>query len=200
MKKKPSSKPVSTKIYIKNMVCDRCIRVVKEELSSAGFTVGRIDLGEAEILSSLEKNNLEEIKNILSKNGFALIENSYAKTIEAIKRSVIKFVQVDQRENHRTMNYSALLSQELQKDYHSLSLLFSSVENITIEKYIILQRIERAKELIKYGNENLTEVSEQLGYSSVQHLSTQFKNITGLTPSEFKQQTSIVRLPLDKVR
>ncbi|MBW7888518.1 MAG: helix-turn-helix transcriptional regulator [Bacteroidetes bacterium] len=182
------------------MVCERCIRVVKEELENAGFPIRRIDLGEAEITATLDKKEIERIKKILFENGFELIEDSGAKTIDAIKRLIIKFVQQDQREVSIKTKYSKIIAEEIGKDYHSLSLLFSSVENITIEKYIILQRIERAKELLKYGDENLSEISLQLGYSSVQHLSNQFKSITGLTPSEFKKQTVNSRLPIDKIR
>lgn len=200
MKKNVKLKSQSSKIYIKNMVCERCIRVVKEELENVGFPIRRIDLGEAEITATLDKKEIERIKKILFENGFELIEDSGAKTIDAIKRLIIKFVQQDQREVSIKTKYSKIIAEEIGKDYHSLSLLFSSVENITIEKYIILQRIERAKELLKYGDENLSEISLQLGYSSVQHLSNQFKSITGLTPSEFKKQTVNSRLPIDKIR
>lgn len=181
------------------MVCDRCIRVVREELSNAGYDVRNVDLGEAEIGKVLKKKDIEKIKVLLSENGFELIEDENAKTIDAIKRAVIKLVQLNTVGSPAKLKYSEYLAKEVRRDYHFLSTLFSSVENVTIERYIILQRIERTKELIKYGELSLSEIAFHLGYSSVQHLSNQFKSVTGFTPSEFKRQTKMSRRPIDRV-
>ncbi len=182
------------------MVCDRCIRVVREELSNAGYDVRNVDLGEAEIGKILETKDIEKIKVLLFENGFELIEDANAKTIDAIKRAVIKLVQLNNFGSPAKLKYSEYLSKEVRRDYHFLSTLFSSVENVTIERYIILQRIERTKELIKYGELSFSEIAFHLGYSSVQHLSNQFKSLTGFTPSEFKRQTTLSRRPIDRVK
>lgn len=191
-------------VYIKNMVCDRCIRVVREEFTSMGLDVRRIDLGEAEVGSVRGGLDRDAVRDVLQRNGFELIENANARLIEAVKKAVITFV------HHRTgsepgRRYTDFIASTVGRDYHSLSVLFSSVENVTIEQYYIRQRIERVKELMKYGDRTLSEIAYMMEYSSVQHLSNQFKSVTGLTPSQFKALGSghagrHHRLPLDKVR
>ena len=169
------------------MVCDRCIRVVRDELQSAGYDVRRIELGEVEIGKEAQKNDLVLIKNLLGKNGFELIEDKNSKIIESIKTAIIQLVHHNHEKERLKIKYSEYISKKVGKDYHTLSLLFSSVENITIEQFIIRQKIERVKELIKYDDRSLSEIAYIMNYSSVQHLSNQFKSITGFTPTQFKK-------------
>lgn len=191
-------------LYVKNMVCDRCIRVVKEELSHIGFDVRRVALGEVEIGNQLNETAMEKIKMVLHLNGFELIENKNAKIIESIKTAIIQLVHHNHDAEPMKMKYSEYLSKKVGKEYHSLSVLFSAVENMTIEHYIIKQKIERVKELIKYDERSFSEIAYMMNYSSVQHLSNQFKSITGYTPGEFKKLASTHhhhgRTPLDKVQ
>ncbi len=187
-----------TTLYIKNMVCGRCIKVVREELGRLGYDVIRIELGEV-VVASGKPLNLEKIRIVLDENGFELIEDKNAKIIEQIKLAILKLVQQDHSENPRLSSHSKFLSKELGHDYHYLSSLFSSVENVTIEQYTILQRIERVKELIRYGDLTLSEIAFKTGYSSVQHLSNQFRKVTGMTPSHFKELRKSLRKPLDKI-
>ena len=185
-----------TTLTIKNMVCNRCIKVVKEELEKLDLDVRSIILGEA-IVSGEEKDlPMTEIKKVLTENGFELIEDKKAKTIEQIKIIVIEHIYND---SEKDKNISNVLVEKTGYDYNYLSSLFSSIENITIEHFFILQKIERAKELLKYGELTLSEISYQLGYSSVQHLSNQFKKVTGLTASQFKDLTNQERKPIDKI-
>ncbi len=188
----------STTLTIKNMVCNRCIKVVKEELEKLNLDVRSIILGEA-VVSGEEKDlPMTEIKNVLIENGFELIEDKKAKTIEQIKIIVIEHIYNDS-EKDKDKNISKVLVENTGYDYNYLSSLFSSIENITIEHYFILQKIERAKELLKYGELTLSEIAYRLGYSSVQHLSNQFKKVTGLTASQFKDLTNQERKPIDKI-
>ncbi len=195
MKKYPSK---SCTIYIKNMVCNRCIKVVKEELEKLGLQIKNIILGEVELTAEPTKVQFQNIKDVLELNGFELIEDRRAKTIEKIKGVVIKTIYDDEKILDKK-NFSEIIESEIGMEYHYLSSLFSSLESITIEQYIILQKVERVKELLKYNEFNLSEIAYKLGYSSVQHLSNQFKKITGLSASEFKLLTKNMRKPLDKV-
>jgi AraC family transcriptional regulator len=186
-------------LYVKNMVCNRCIKVVKEEFEKLGVAIKNISLGEVEIEQSIETLPSVKIKEVLEKNGFELIENKKAKAVEKIKSFLIKTIYENENAISETHKYSQLIEKELGLDYNYLSSLFSSQESITIEQYIILQKIERAKELLKYGELTLSEIAYKLGYSSVQHLSNQFKKITGFTASQFKSMTKNMRKPLDKI-
>lgn len=197
MKKRPL--PAATTLHIKNMVCNRCIKVVRDELEKLGKEVRTIELGEVVIAEGLADTDIRKIKLVLEENGFELIEDQRGKLIERIKQTVLTLVRRDAEKEPLKGKYSEYIARELGKDYHSLSTLFSSVENITIEHFIILQRIERAKELLKYGELTLSEISYKLGYSSVPHLSNQFKSVTGMTPSRFKKMVANTRLPLDKL-
>ncbi len=197
MKIKKQGKNVTT-LYIKNMVCGRCIKVVREELERLGLDVTHIELGEV-IVGSKRSLDLQKIRLVLEKNGFELIEDKHAKIIEQTKLVILKLVQRDHSENPMHFSYSGHLSKELGYDYHYLSALFSSVENVTIEQYTILQRIERVKELLRYGDLTLSEIAFKTGYSSVQHLSNQFRKTTGMTPSHFKDLRKSLRKPLDEV-
>lgn len=186
-------------LHIKNMVCNRCIKVVRDELEKLGVQIESINLGEVVTAQAINKELKEKIKGVLEENGFELLEDKRFKVIERIKNYVIKLVHYSDEDSPGNFNYSALIAQELGMDYAYLSNLFSSLEGITIEHFIILQKIERAKELLKYGDLTLSEIAYKLGYSSVQHLSNQFKKITGLTASQFKKMTGNTRKPLDNV-
>jgi AraC-like DNA-binding protein len=189
----------TTTLHIKNMVCNRCIKVVGEELKKLKHDVRSISLGEAVVAGELNADDVEEIKSMLEENGFELIEDKRAKTVERIKIAVLKLVHGHKLEEGFEGKYSEYLANELGQDYHFLSTLFSSMESVTIEQYIILQKIERVKELLKYGELTLSEISYKLGYSSVAHLSNQFKKVTGMTPSEFKKLVGNGRVALDRV-
>ena len=184
--------------YIKNMVCDRCIRTVKEEMEDLGLDVRSIQLGEV-VVAAKGKPDREMVRKALEKNGFELIDDKRRRIIEQIKAFVIKTVRQSDPARLESRKYSTLIANELGLDYHYVSNLFSSIENMTIEKYIILQRIERVKELLVYNELTLSEIAYQTGYSSVQHLSNQFKKVTGFTPSYFKTVRKNKRMPLDKV-
>ncbi len=185
------------KLYIKNMVCGRCIKVVREELSKLGIEYNSVQLGEVELAEPVENEKLEKLRSALLENGFELIDDSKTKLIEKVKTLIIQSIY--QSNKPEEINYSDYLSKETGKPYTALSALFSSVENTTIEKFIIAQKIERAKELLVYGELTLSEIAYRLGYSSSQHLSNQFKKITGFTPSYFKELKEQKRLFIDKI-
>ncbi|MDX5480119.1 MAG: helix-turn-helix domain-containing protein [Hymenobacteraceae bacterium] len=187
-----------TTVYIKNMVCDRCKRVVAEELSRLGYTVLRIDLGEAEVAAAEKELNREEIRKVMAENGFDLLDDRKTQLIEQVKLAVIQLIHM-QGEAERHINTSDYIAEKIGLDYSYLSSLFSAFEGVTIEKYLILQRIEKVKELLVYNELSLKEIAYQLGYSSVAHLSNQFKKITGLTPSHFKTVKEDKRKTIDKV-
>jgi AraC family transcriptional regulator len=185
------------KLYIKNMVCARCIKVVKEELEKLTINPVSVSLGEVELAGELNKNTFEKLKSALLDNGFELVDDARIKLIEKVKTLIIQSIY--NQDKPEEINYSDYLSKKTGKPYTYLSGLFSSVENITIEKFIILQKIEHAKELIVYGELTLSEISYRLGYSSVQHLSNQFKKTTGFTPTYFKELKEQKRRFIDKI-
>ncbi|RYZ21814.1 MAG: AraC family transcriptional regulator [Chitinophagaceae bacterium] len=179
------------------MVCNRCIMVVDQELQKLGIEGSKVTLGEVETAADIAKDKLVQLRNNLDAVGFELLDNSKQQLIEKIKNIIIKQVHYSEEEHQH--NLSDILSKALHKDYSYLSSLFSEVENITIEKYLINQKIEKVKEFIIYDQLSLSEIAYKLGYSSVAHLSNQFKKVTGLTPSHFKKLGENKRKPLDKV-
>ena len=183
--------------YIKNMVCNRCIMVVQQVFNSLGHTPIRISLGEAETVVPLTGNELDLLKKMLTGYGFELIDEPKSRLIEKIKNIIIQSVHHDHDE--MKVNYSEYIESHLNRDYAYLSSLFSEVEGTTIEKYIINQKIERVKELLVYGELTLSQIADQMGYSNVAYLSNQFKKVTGLSPSHFKQVKENKRKPLDQV-
>ncbi len=188
-------------LYIKNMVCNRCIMVVQQALEQLGLHPGKVTLGEVTLEEEpLSKTQLEQLDKTLTGLGFERIDHQKARLIEAIKNKVIHFVHHSDPED-RKFNWSTILSEELHFEYNYLSSLFSSVVGITLEQYIIRQKIERVKELLFYDELTLSEIANRLGYSSVAHLSGQFKKVTGLTPSGLKKSRAIdqQRKPLDGV-
>lgn len=185
------------KVYIKNMVCDRCIMVVKNELEKLGFHPTNLKLGEVELGHELIDSEKLTINNHLLTFGFELIDDKKSRIIEKIKNVIVNLVH--HQDNNIKSNLSDVLSSSLQHDYNYLSNLFSEVEGTTIEKYLIAQKIEKVKELLVYDELSLSEIAFRLNYSSVAYLSNQFKKVTGLTPSHFKQIKEFKRKPLDKV-
>lgn len=184
-------------LHIKNMVCDRCNWVVKTELEKLGFTVTRVELGEVAIAEEPDANQLATISRVMESFGFEMISDKSAHLIEQIKQKILALV--NEPELREKWNLSDYLSRSLQRDYSSISKLFSETESITIEQYYILQKIEKAKEWLVYGELSLTQIAYELGYSSVAHLSAQFKKITGLTPSHFKNLRKPLRKPIDQL-
>jgi AraC family transcriptional regulator len=180
------------------MVCDRCIATVRRQLDELGLTYKNVQLGNVELVKEPSPSELSKLREILMSSGFELLDDEKKTMVEQIKRHIISLIHGYETEE-LNIKLSVLLQKRLNKDYQYLSMLFSSVEGITIEKYAILQRIEKVKELIMYGELTMTEIADELHYSSVQHLSQQFKKVTGLTPSDFKQLKENSRKPLDKV-
>lgn len=182
-------------LHIKNMVCQRCILAVEKVFKDAGVEVLHVKLGEVGIAGELKNDVKEKMAEDLKKLGFELLEPGTSALISRIKALVVQ--QIHQTNEPLEVNFSTYLSDRLHQEYSGLSRLFSSVEGITIEKYIIAQKIERVKELLIYDHETLSEIAWQLGYSSVQHLSTQFKKVTGLTPTAFQKSMDKNRKHLD---
>ncbi len=180
------------------MVCDRCIRVVREELHHLGLDVRHVELGEAVVADGSRPVDLSTIATMLEKNGFELIQDKRRKLIEDIRAAVIRLLRSGKPLPPK-FRLSRYIAQELNEEYPSLSSLFSSVEGMTIEHYFILQKVERVKELLKYDERPLKDIAWDLGYSSTQHLSNQFKQVTGMTPSRFRSMGMSGRIPLDRV-
>ncbi|MBC7946880.1 MAG: helix-turn-helix domain-containing protein [Chitinophagaceae bacterium] len=172
------------KLYIKNMVCIRCKMVVKEELTKLGVPYTTVELGEAEIRESLTPEQTALFRIALLKSGLELMDDKKSVLIEKIKNIIIELVHYS--EEPLIVKFSEYLAQKLHHDYTYMANLFSEVQGTTIEKFIIAHRIERVKELLVYDELSLTEIAYQMHYSSVSHLSNQFKKVTGLTPSHFK--------------
>ena len=171
-------------LYIKYMVSIRCKMVVKSELDKLGLHYGVVDLGEVEIKEDLTEIQRDSLKTALLKSGLELMDDKKAILVEKIKNVIIEMVHYED-ELPKT-NFSDYLSEKLNYNYTYLASLFSETKGITIEQFIIAHKIEKVKELLLYDELNLTEISYRLNYSSVAHLSSQFKKITGLTPTFFK--------------
>jgi len=185
------------KLFIKNMVCNRCIKVVRDELTNLVYSIIDIELGSVEIKENPSKEELNNITNMLEANGFELIEDSKKKIVEQIKNIII--TKIHYSDSEQDIIFSKLIEKELGKDYSQLSKIFSSIEQMTIEHFVILQKIEKVKEYLRYGEMTLSEIAYLLGYKSVNHLSNQFKKYTGLTATQFKEATQHKRKPLDKI-
>ncbi|MBL7712690.1 MAG: helix-turn-helix domain-containing protein [Chitinophagaceae bacterium] len=184
-------------LFIKNMVCNRCIMVVRNEVDKLGLQVKEIRLGEVSLDKEISPAEREQLQAVLVPLGFQLIDDKKSRMIEKIKNVIINLVHY--QENEVKTNLSDVLSAALHHDYSYLSNLFSEVEGTTIEKYFIAQKIERVKELLVYDELSLSEIAFRLNYSSVAYLSNQFKKVTGLTPSHFRQVKEEKRKPLDQL-
>ena len=173
------------KLYIKYMVSLRCKMLVKEELRKLGLQFIVVDLGTVEIMGDLTRDQHDQLKANLLKSGLELLDDKKAILIEKIINVIVEMIHYS--EDIPKVNYSDFISEKLDYDYTYLSNIFSEVKGITIQQFIIIHKIERVKELLLYDELNLSEISYKLNYSSVAHLSNQFKKITGLTPSYYKQ-------------
>ncbi len=187
----------SETLHIKNMVCPRCIDTVKDIFNELKIETSSIQLGEVNSAITLTTDLKGHLIEKLNARGFELLEDKNSKTIAQIKAIVIE--QIHHSTEPIQVNFSTLLSDKLSHDYAGLSKLFSQVEGITIEKFILKQKIEKVKELIVYEELNLSEIAFQLNYSSVAHLSSQFKKETGMTPSSFRKLEQRDRSSLDSI-
>ena len=179
------------------MVCTRCKMVVKAQLENMGLRPLSVNLGEVEIEQDLSKEELLQLDTTVRALGFELIDDKRSQTIEKIKNVIVK--SVHHSNHHIKTNLSAIITSQIHQDYNYLSNLFSEVEGTTIEKYFISQRIEKVKELLVYDELTLSEIADQLGYSSVAYLSNQFKKVTGFTPSYFKSLKEYKRKNIEEL-
>ena len=185
------------KLHIKYMVSNRCKMAVREELKKLGLHFIIVDLGEVEIMEELAGEKLEELNTALLKAGFELITDKRSALIEKIKTTIIEMVH----HTHEVikLNFSDYLSEKLNYDYTYLANLFSEVQGTTIEQFMIHHKIERIKELIIYDELNITGIAWKMNYSSVAHLSNQFKKVTGLSPSHYKRLKKKRRSPIEEI-
>ena len=179
------------------MVCIRCKMVVKEELTKMGLHYVSVELGEVDVMEDFSAEQHDQFKAALLKSGLELMDDKKSVLIQKIKGIIIELAHYS--EEPLAVKFSDFLSQKLNHDYTYLANLFSEVTGTTIEKFFIAHKIERVKELLVYNELNLTEIAYQMHYSSVAHLSTQFKKVTGLTPSHFKQLRDKRRSMLEEV-
>ncbi|MDB5210939.1 MAG: helix-turn-helix transcriptional regulator [Sediminibacterium sp.] len=183
-------------LYIKNMVCPRCIKAVDQLIKDIPANAVYVRLGEVMIREELNAAQLGKFASNLTSIGFELLDDNLKQQVDRIKTIVIDHIHYKEDEK---FPFTEILSTALMREYSVISKLFSQTEGITIEQYVILQKIEKAKELITYKQMNLNEISFKLGYSSAAHLSAQFKKVTGLTPSQFKAQAPHHRKTIDNV-
>lgn len=184
-------------VYIKNMVCHRCKIVVSQIFKDAGIADAVVKMGIVQVETALDDNTLDHIQKQLNEVGFEIINDAKSRLIEQIKKRSIDYVYNLHEEQNES--FSDYLSNHLNHSYNYLSSLYSSVEGTTIEKHLINLKIERVKELLVYDEKSLSEIAFEMGYSSVAHLSGQFKKVTGFTPSYFKQLGEHRRKPLDEI-
>jgi AraC family transcriptional regulator len=184
-------------LFIKNMVCNRCIMTVENILNQNHIPYNKVSLGEVELERKLSVEETKTVEADLHKVGFELIDKRVNKIIEDIKQAVLEYLNLGM--DSQNLKLSSFITTNIPYDYSYLSDLFSSIEGKTIEQYFILQRIEKVKELLVYDQLSLTEISYQTGFSSVHHLSSQFKKVTGLTPSHFKKIGIERRKALDQL-
>lgn len=185
------------KIFIKYMVSVRCKMAVKDVLNNLGLHFIIIDLGEVEIMENISQETREELKIDLLRIGLELMDDKRAVLIEKIKNAIIEMVH--HSDELIKINFSDFLSEKLDHDYTYLSNMFSEVQGTTIEQFIIAHKVERIKELMIYNELNITEIAQKMNYSSVGHLSNQFKKVTGLSPSHFKKLKEKRRSPIEEI-
>ena len=184
-------------IHIRNMVCDSCVKVVQYELERTGFVkVDHVELGKAVIRYNEQVIGIPLINEILQNSGFSIIDDREDKLVEQIKQSIIQLIFFGNNTNTILRN-SDYLSQKLGEPYHILSKIFSQKTNLTLEKYVIQIKMEKVKELISYDELTLSEISHMMGYSSVQYLSNQFKQVTGVNVNDYKKEFHKKRIPLN---
>lgn len=184
-------------VYIKNMVCPRCIKAVTEALQSLDLQPISVTLGTAVLPEEPDNARIGLLEKALEAQGFEILRNPQTQLVEQIKNAIIELTHY--YNGNQRITLSDYLTERFHKDYSTLSKLFSGQTGTTLEKYAIAQKIERAKELLTYGELTLNEIADQLGYSSSAYLSTQFKDVTGMTPRSFKKEAAGQRKPLDAV-
>ena len=185
-------------LYIKNMVCSRCIMVVSAELEKLGLSPLLVQLGEVEIGEEIGLIKLEAINHVLLKVGFSIVNDPKTRLVEKVKHVLLQRIQ--SLDKNQKINLSMLLSDALHREYSFISHTFSELEGTTIEHYFIAQKIENAKELLSYGELSLDQIADRLLYSSASHLSKQFKKATGQNPTEFKQSRfRMDRIPIEQL-
>jgi AraC family transcriptional regulator len=184
-------------LTIRNMICTRCLKVIRQDLESIGVELVELRLGKIRIKYPKDKVTLQQIEEFLEMDEFELVKDRDGAVSEEVKLALIEMVNnlpID-----RTKKLSDFLAEKLHRDYWTLSKTFSKTEGTTIERYLILLRVEKAKELIEYEEMNFSEIAYELGYNNINHLSGQFKQVTGMSMSEYKQLNDKLRLPLDKI-
>ncbi len=184
-------------LYVKNMVCKRCVAAVEKVMHDNDLQPLSVNLGEVHLSESQIDDKKEKVIADLQSLGFEWIDDKKERMVEAVKTLIVELIQ--DKDNELNINLSDYLAKHLHYEYTTISNLFSEVKGITIEKYYIAQKIEKVKELLFYDELNLSEIADRLHYSSVAHLSAQFKKVTGMTPSQFKLLKSEKRKPLDEV-
>jgi len=188
----------STVVYIQNMVCDRCISAVKKIAEDMYLSVISVTLGSMVLDTELSEVQINKLESALEKQGFKLLKDRKHELVEAIKNHIVEYIET---ENYHNSNLSHYISSKLKYEYNYLTGVFSQLEGITIERYYILFKIEKVKELMFMPDFRFAEIAYRLGYSSPQHLSTQFKQITGSTPSEFRKKNTVSsRRQLDNLK
>lgn len=188
-----------THLYIKNMCCDRCIGIVQDLLKESGYNPVSVVIGEAVIEGNLSQIAIKHLKEKLQQNGLDIVENKYQKVVIKIHASVCKYIREEIHDEKRKKKLSAYLADIMGKSYYTLSRLFSSLTGMTIEKYYIRLKMEKAKEMLVQGEYELSEIAWQLGYGSLQAFITQFKKETGKTPGEYRLNPLPVRIHWDKL-
>lgn len=186
-------------LFIKNMVCARCERTVERLFAALGLPLKNTRLGEVEVEGDLSAVQIESVRRALHSEGFELLNDRTSRLISEVKNLVVQDIHHEAGQKPVAMNFSDFLAKKTGHDYSHLSKLFSAVEGVTIEKYIIAQKIERVKEWLVYDELTLSEIAWRLGYSSSQHLSNQFRQVTGMTPTQFKTSHRHERKHLDHV-
>lgn len=188
---------MKTNLRIKNMVCNRCILVIGQELQKLGYEPESVELGQVILTASISEDEKQTIADSLKNLGFELLDDQKSKLVDEIKTAIIELIHY--QDERLMIKLSDFLSERLNADYNYLSNIFSAETGSTIERFFILQKIERVKELLAYDELTLSEIAYKLHYSSVAHLSNQFKKMTGMTPSLYRQEQGGQRKPLDQI-
>jgi|AntRauTorckE6833_2_1112554.scaffolds.fasta_scaffold08509_3 AraC-like DNA-binding protein len=183
-------------LQIKNMVCSRCSLVIETALTALGLKVKYVELGEVEVVRSGVLPTLKEIEKELNRFNFQLIKSTNEVMVERVKHILLSLMNSNQVED---INLSEHISDKIAKNYSQISKTFSRIEGITIEKFFIQLKIEKASEMISYGEQNFSQIAYNLGYKTLQHLSRQFKQVTGMSMSEYKKLNEHKRGGIDKV-